>query len=210
MNTEVQIVLPECADDEVSNLLRALTEALATRKPDAVSHGFFGGEFGYGCDFETPVFRMFPYYWGDCTCGYTEKEEAWSEANKHTAACYRTGYRAIQVEMEREKGGWSSFDTQFKKRAEALCKEHGIPWKEGWGSAVHCDCGFDQLWKAWVRNNWHSEDCPTARPNFLHKPSGATVNWYKYIGRGMEVQAPAGFDWRACIQECIASASASN
>ena len=25
--------------------------------------------------FENKVFLIFPYYWGDCTCGYQEKEE---------------------------------------------------------------------------------------------------------------------------------------
>lgn len=32
-------------------------------------------------------------------------------------------------------------------------------------------------------------------PNFLFKPTGAKVSWYKYIGRGMEIegQLPYGF-----------------
>lgn len=28
------------------------------------------------------------------------------------------------------------------------------------------------------------------KPNFLHKPSGLTVNWYKWIGRDMEISNP--------------------
>lgn len=40
-------------------------------------------------------------------------------------------------------------------------------------------------------------------PNFLHKPSGTTVHWYKYIGRGMRVDLRA--DWRAVLRECVDS-----
>jgi len=35
------------------------------------------------------------------------------------------------------------------------------------------------------------EECPWcfgSAPNFLHKPSGFKVKWYKYIGRGMETE----------------------
>jgi hypothetical protein len=39
---------------------------------------------------------------------------------------------------------------------------------------------------------WCEEDscgwCSNEKPNFLHKPSGFSVTWYKYIGRGMKVK----------------------
>lgn len=40
-------------------------------------------------------------------------------------------------------------------------------------------------------------------PNFLHKSSGSKVRWYKYIGRGMEVDLKA--DWRTIFAECVES-----
>lgn len=40
-------------------------------------------------------------------------------------------------------------------------------------------------------------------PNFLHKPSGSKVSWYKYIGRSMEVELQA--DWRDVLGDCVAS-----
>lgn len=40
-------------------------------------------------------------------------------------------------------------------------------------------------------------------PNFLHKPSGTRVEWYKYIGRGMEVDLRG--DWREVLADCVAS-----
>ena len=50
------------------------------------------------------------------------------------------------------------------------------------------------------------DDCCGERvsvPNFLHKPSGTAVHWYKYIGRGMEVDLRA--DWRTVLRECVDS-----
>lgn len=40
-------------------------------------------------------------------------------------------------------------------------------------------------------------------PNFLHKPTGTAVRWYKYIGRSMEVEARG--DWGQVITECRAA-----
>lgn len=50
------------------------------------------------------------------------------------------------------------------------------------------------------------ERCRTdrkAKPNFLHKPSGTAVWWYKYLGRGMEMDVRG--DWETVIAECRAS-----
>jgi len=49
------------------------------------------------------------------------------------------------------------------------------------------------------------EWCCGDAPNFLHKPSGLSVTWYKYIGRGMIVQGPADLDVAAIIRACIES-----
>lgn len=39
------------------------------------------------------------------------------------------------------------------------------------------------------------------KPNFLYKPTGAAVYWYKYIGRGMEVDGDVPHDfWSKCIE----------
>ena len=40
-------------------------------------------------------------------------------------------------------------------------------------------------------------------PNFLHKPSGTKVRWYKYIGRGMEVNLLG--DWLDIFNDCLNS-----
>lgn len=53
---------------------------------------------------------------------------------------------------------------------------------------------------------WCEQDecpwCSEGAPNFLHKPSGATVHWYKRIGRGMKVSKG---NWHEIFAECFAS-----
>lgn len=59
----------------VSSNLYELSKSLAEKNPDGQYHGFMGGEYGYGQNFKNDVFEMMPYYWGECDCGYDEKEE---------------------------------------------------------------------------------------------------------------------------------------
>ena len=77
---DVQIVLPECSTDEVSEGLRALTQAIDMRGlGDASQGGLLGGEFGYGANFENATFMMHRFCWceesscfwcgKDCGCG---------------------------------------------------------------------------------------------------------------------------------------------
>lgn len=45
---------------------------------------------------------------------------------------------------------------------------------------------------------------PTGRaPNFQHKKSDSRIYWYKYIGRGMEIELKA--EWKMIISECMES-----
>jgi hypothetical protein len=51
------------------------------------------------------------------------------------------------------------------------------------------------------------DDCPWCRqedpaPNFLHRPSGMKVWWYKYIGRDMRFESVG--NWPAILAECLA------
>lgn len=59
---------------------------------------------------------------------------------------------------------------------------------------------------------WCEEDaCPYCReidpePNFWHKASGLKVTWYKYIGRGMEIEGVEKPEWICnIITECLKS-----
>jgi hypothetical protein len=91
------------------------------------------------------------------------------------------------------------------KKAKELCKKFGIPWDNGRGSAVHCTCGFNEESMKWEDENQHKEDCPMIRPNFLYKPTGFQVNWYKYIGRSMEFEKTSKGRWEKILKECLKS-----
>ena len=43
-------------------------------------------------------------------------------------------------------------------------------------------------------------------PNFLHKPTGTKIRWYKYIGRDMEIELHG--DWRQILDACVNSVGA--
>lgn len=67
-------------------------------------------------------------------------------------------------------------DNAIRKR---LCKERKLTFPKG--SAVHCDCGRDDSADAfWQTIGGHKPGCRFIRPNFLHKPTGFSINWYKY------------------------------
>lgn len=108
--TDVQIILPACSDDEISEGLRSLVKALHKRGEDLV-RGFLGGEYGYGCHFENDTFSMFPFYWGDCTCGYLEREEKWSNEHPHKNDC-----------------PWSDWENVEPGKLRCLCG-HDKTWK---------------------------------------------------------------------------------
>lgn len=140
--------------------------------------------------FENEIFRVQPYYWGDCQCGFDERDYEWSKTHHHAEDCY-------QSELKREKiaaggtphGEWGrierpkslSYDQWNKVERciyNKLCAKHGLDPK--YGCAVHCTCTHDADYQAWREVNDHAHDCPIVTPNFTHKPSGFTLQWYKY------------------------------
>lgn len=44
--------------------------------------------------------------------------------------------------------------------------------------------------------------CNGTAPNFLHKKTNASISWYKYIGRSMEVDEA---NWSEIFKECFLS-----
>lgn len=91
----------------------------------------------YGVNVETDVFAMRRFYWGDCDCGWGDKESEWHTAHK------------------------------------------GRP-------------DYDASWQVFLKDNpGHLPTCSLELPNFLYKPTGFALSWYKYIGRDMEVKVEA-------------------
>lgn len=121
-------------------------------------------------------------------------------------------------------GAYFENDT-FQMHPYCWCEKDDCPWC--WG----CTCpdyayiyevrGERVEWQEWLdeysRTGNAERECrkdPTlscdycrgereSAPNFLHKPSGSRVSWYKYIGRGMEVDLRA--EWRTVLADCVAS-----
>jgi hypothetical protein len=212
----IEIITPETKRDMWSDGLRALTRALYESGKEGPI-GCLGGNDGYGVDFENETFAMFPFYWGDCTCGFDEREYAWAEAHVHGPECYRNKVAADLRELgwttadcarhdqsyvEAPKGmEYSAYTKQQDAVREKWCKRLGLTFPDG--CAVHCTCGHDAEYEAWEKVNGHTDACLFNRPNFLHKPTGLRVNWYKWIGRDTEVKGEG--DPLQIIQECIAS-----
>lgn len=66
-----------------------------------------------------------------------------------------------------------------------------------------CECEYTDDWQTLVKQCRKCSGEIEPAPNFLHKPSGTKVHWYKYIGRSMEVDLKG--DWSKAFGECIAS-----
>jgi len=132
---------------------------------------------------------------------FTEKRDGFttlstSSRSEKAEAAYEK-WCALQDEQDQ-------FEQQLSRR---LCREMKIPWNKD--SAVHCTCGKDDRAKLWFSTLGHREPCPLWKmglPNFLHKPSGYAVTWYKYPCRGgdaNQLMSPKGFT--AIIDSGIAS-----
>lgn len=152
----------------------------------------------YATEFENEVFAFFPYWWGDCECGFDEAEGAWCDVHDHTPECFHTQYMAFCDSFT------NSCSEDFYREQMNWLDARGIT--SSYGVMVRCDCGHQAEWEAWRSEHDHADTCPTVRPNFLHKPSGTRVHWYKYIGRGMSADRTlTKREWRALFAECVAS-----
>jgi hypothetical protein len=208
---EIQVVLPPCSHDPLSDMLRYLTKAIEDKTGDETGYGL-GGRHGYGGHWNSAVFEMRPYYWGDCDCGYDELESEWCETHSHSDTCYQAELKREQIAAGGKvhpKWGWVDWPEGLswdRRRAiedaiyDKLCAKFKRSRK--FGCAVHCTCSYQREWKKWAKINRHEPTCTPELPNFLHRASGLEVRWYKYIGRGMEVKnLPA--DLTPVFNECL-------
>lgn len=95
--------------DALCDALVAITKAIDERDPESVAHGFLGGEHGYGAHWNTAVFEMRPYYWGECDCGSDERSERWHTKNPHADDCWQTE-RDRRWAAYDAKVGWDAID----------------------------------------------------------------------------------------------------
>lgn len=75
------------SQDDISNGLRELTEAIVLQHPELHVMGLFGGTFGYGAKLDNDVFMMHPYCWceheGCQWCAYDEAKDRELAPNFH-------------------------------------------------------------------------------------------------------------------------------
>jgi hypothetical protein len=154
---------------------------------------------------ENEVFAIRSYYWGDCTCGFEQKDWQWSEDNKHKPECYQTDYKNIP---EKIRNGFLSKAQRaaHDKAIKAVCEKHGIPWDGGRGCAVHCNCCYQTDYEKWRGENDHDKKCPIVLPNFEHKTSGFWIKWYKYPLRDSYASREIEIvELRKIVDDCIRS-----
>jgi hypothetical protein len=94
-----------------------------------------------------------------------------------------------------------------RKLFDELCSKHGVDRK--FGCMVHCTCGRGARGDLfWQNVGGHADDCRLTQPNFLFKPTGFRLNWYKYPFRDSYMSDPLTPDqWREIMGACIASAT---
>lgn len=160
----------------------------------------------YGVDYVNDVFEMHPYYWGTCTCGFEDEEIEWEETHPHKPNCFHVKYEKYKEELEKKDiTPFGKTKIKYDKLMTQFAKENGYTGLEG--IAVYCDCGVDEEYEKWRETHDHKPDCPIVRPNFLYKPTGLIINWYKYINRSMssnQIIDPKEF--RKIIDHCLESA----
>lgn len=157
-----------------------------------------------GRTINTPVFIIRPYDWdAECDCGANDAMEAWHAANKHADHCYQSEKkrRTLQAGITKTFG-----NEQYEKIRHDLCVERGLDPVNG--SEVHCDCGYYENARIeWVRIGGHKPECRLIQPNFLYKPTGFKIHWYKYPFRDSYMTPQIGAEeWAKIIDHCIASA----
>lgn len=177
------------------------------------------GDYGYGEratltssmgaePFDNDVFTMRSYYWGDCTCGYEELSYEWEEDTEHQENCYQKLFRKMHcVEDE----GWYT-----TKRGHGIgdececvkiaCEKFGID-PDAPGGYVHCTCDYKAKWQEFLNNNDHSDECLLNKPNFVYKPTGVEISWYKHAARGITCnkEEPTAVRWFEVIRGCVDS-----
>lgn len=207
---DVQVIAPWPDTDAVSVALRDLTRAIhESGAADGSQGGIFGGEYGYGANYENDVFLMHRYCWcerescpwcGGCQC----PESAWTYTVDGRVVTYEEYSRFYD---ERVYGAGKSFhdwigsDETASARRERKRRSAEANRRRKTEHTPECDyCLRRGIWATYAIPDGH-----TGAPHFWHKASGLQVRWYKYIGRSMEVTAPPGCVLADIMAECIAS-----
>lgn len=139
-------------------------------------------------EFDCELFTLRPYYFDpDCTCGWDYIDNGHESIYKleHRPDCYQHAYAKLV-----EKYGYGH-DEKFYKELRAIYEQYGIEPAEGdkwWcGCAMKCTCDYyermDAIYERYAEefgHMGHRDDCAYVLPNFVYKPTGYELEWYKY------------------------------
>lgn len=172
----------------------------------------------YGEDFENDTFAVMRYYWGDCTCGWDDFEESHTELDQVSCRpdCFSHTARRLSAQIDAEARLGSSWEQACEKYLRPEYEARG--WdttSPGWwhGYMTRCDCDYEERADAVLEEyakefgyKGHKPDCPLVKPNFLYKPTGFSIQWYKYPLRDSYMSEQISVEeFAAMIDACIAS-----
>lgn len=165
-------------------------------------------------EFENDTFSIFPYYWGDCTCGFDD----YCFTEGHREDCYQKELERLQIAAggRVDKSGFIEFPSSWSYDKIRKVKDdiyrhltlkYNLPMA---GCAVHCTCDYDERYEAWLKKigypNEHKEECLLRKPNFHYKPDDIRIKWYKYPFRDSYSNKPLGVvAFARIIDVCLAS-----
>lgn len=217
----INIILPECSDDLISNGLRELTKAIHDKHyKDVHILSGLGGENGYGENFSNNIFLMHRFCWceepncpycGGCDCP-DSAYHFFVDGKEVTHKEYDDFFT-----IETDKKFYPDKDVKWlqdnwidlKKR-----RENNSEWMQLADNANErrkvvkddiCDyCKVEGTWNKYKTEFGYDKEFGT--PLFWHKPSDFKIVWYKYIGRDMRMNRDVSeSDWNKVIKECIES-----
>ena len=203
------------AKDPLGNALRGLTRTLIEKGHGEAGGGFFGGDYGYGVDFQNDIFMMHHYCWCD------EDDCEWC------SGCH-CPESAFHFYIDGQECTYKQYDKFYNEQVytkatngmvHCMEKYWKLPrdTKQSLGPAIDAASKAANERRSTSKDNICSyctiDNALTGRlaghsaPNFWHKPSGFRVQWYKYIGRSMEVLNPSDkpINLQDIMDECVRS-----
>jgi hypothetical protein len=214
MLTEVQIVLPPCASDEVSVGLRQLTAALRGIGCNT-DGGLFGGSDGYGANFENDTFMMHQFCWceeGSCLwcsgCGCDKSDVRFfiDDIEVSSDESYRRNLEFLgPTPGDLHKHGTPEYEA-YDREWYARVAERDRRWRTLYPAIVHT-CERAAMFATRAEGSDEKPSFASTAPHFWHKASGMRVQWYKYIGRSMEI-GMGSWPWPQVLADALGSITA--
>jgi len=87
------------------------------------------------------------------------------------------------------KEAWESPMFDLQEKLMEGCSPYGTPFENDVFSMrlydwdAQCTCGYEAIEDKWTNKNKHTKECRLVKPNFLYKPTGFSLMWYKYALR---------------------------